>query len=101
VCALHVLQKMSHITVAGNVEVPAYLALEQLGFEIERRIFENGDEYWIARKHGQEFSAGSTLEVLGLCLMRSTRGDAWKATDDEINSYLLKYYPDALPSELE
>jgi hypothetical protein len=88
---------MSHITAAGNVEVPAYLALGQLGFEIERRIFENGDEYWIARKDGQEFSAQSTLEVLGLCLMRTTRGDAWNATNDEINSYLLKYYPDALP----
>ena len=90
---------MSHITAAGNVEVPAYLALGQLGFEIERRILESGVEWWIARKHGEEFSAASPLEVLGLCLMRTTRGDAWKATDDEINSYLCKYYPDALPSD--
>lgn len=92
---------MSHITAAGNVEVPAYLALGQLGFEIERRILESGVEWWIARKHGDEFSAGSPLEILGLCLMRTTRGDAWKATDDEINSYLRTYYPDALPSEQE
>jgi hypothetical protein len=90
---------MSHITAAGNVEVPAYLALGQLGFEIERRNLESGVEWWIARKNGEEFSAPSPLEVLGLCLMRTTRGDAWKATDDEINSYLRKYYPDALPSD--
>ncbi len=90
---------MSHVTAAGNVEVPAYLALGQLGFEIERQIFGNGTEWWVARKGDEIFSAESPLGILGLCLISQVRGEEWMATDEEINSYLLKYYPDALPSD--
>jgi hypothetical protein len=87
---------MEHITNAGNVEVPAYLALQQLGFALEQKVHTEDSEFWIATKNGLSFSGSSTLEVLGLCLMRSTRGAEWKATDEEINRYLRTYYPDAL-----
>ena len=86
---------MEHITIAGNVEVPAFLALQQLGFSLRRKM-EEDREFWIATKNDLEFSATSTLELLGLCLMRSTRGPDWKASDDEIDSYLRTHYPKAL-----
>ena len=92
---------MDHITSAGNTEVSAYLSLGQLGFEIERRLHDIDTEFWIARRDDQEYSATSPLELLGLCLMHQTRGDDWKATDDEINSYLREFYPNALPPDDE
>ena len=88
---------MEHITIAGNVEVPAFLALQQLGFQLERRVHANEQEFWIATKSDISFSATSTLELLGLCLMRSTRGAEWKASNEEIDDYLRTYYPRALP----
>lgn len=81
------------------MEVPAYLALWQLGFQVERQFIDSKTEWWVARKSGVELSAGSPLEVLGLCLMWTTRGDAWKATDEEIGSYLSRYYPGTPPTE--
>lgn len=90
-----------HITAAGNTEVPAYLALGQLGFEVERRILNSDSEIWIARQDGEEFSASSPLEVLGLCLMRRTRGENWKADDAQIDSFLSQFYPQALPGDEE
>lgn len=93
--------EMSHITAAGNTEVPAFLALGQLGYEVERRHLDSDTELWIARQGDTEFSASSPLEVLGLCLMKQTRGENWKAQNDEIESYLRKFYPEALPADEE
>lgn len=90
---------MIHITATGNTEVPAYLILEELGYEVERRYLNSDSEIWIARQGEEEFSAGSAIEVLGLCLMRQKRGEDWKANDEQINTYLKKFYPDALPLE--
>ena len=88
---------MTHITTAGSTEVPAYLALGQLGYEIERKYLDSDTEIWIARCGADEFSGASPLEVLGLILMRQTRGEGWKASDHEIDAYLREYYPDGLP----
>jgi hypothetical protein len=90
---------MEHITIAGNVEVPAFLALQQLGFALERKVHSEDREFWIATRGDTSFSATSTLELLGLCLMRSTRGEEWKASDEEIDSYLRTYYPEALDDD--
>lgn len=87
---------MEHITAAGNVEVPAFLALKQLGFALERKLISATSEMWIATKGDYSLSAPSTLEILGLYTMRATRGTVWKATDVEIDSYLGTYYPMAL-----
>lgn len=89
---------MENITAAGNTEVPAFLAIKALGFDVERR-FLDGDperELWVARSEQAQFSAGSPLELLGLYAMRSQRGQSWKASDDEITNFLRDYYPDAL-----
>ena len=89
------------ITAAGNVEMPAYLALQQLGFAVERRILENSDELWVASNSTSMFSAPSPLELLGLYAMRETRGLNWKADNDQINGYLAAYYPEALDKSEE
>lgn len=89
---------MENITAAGNSEIPAFLAIKALGFDVERR-FLDGDrerELWVARNEQSQFSAGSPLELLGLYAMRSQRGQSWKASDEEINAFLRDYYPDAL-----
>ena len=89
---------MENITAAGNTEVPAFLAIKALGFDIER-TFLDGDqerELWVARNEQSRFSAGSPLELLGLFAMRSQRGQSWKASDDEISNFFREYYPDAL-----
>lgn len=87
---------LESITAAGNVEVPAYLALQELGFAIERRFLENDTEMWFATNDAFLFSAPSPLELLGLCLMRQTRRPNWKADNNQINSYLSTYYPEVL-----
>lgn len=85
---------MENITAAGNTEVPAYLTLRKLGFRIDRRIQENGDEVWCAENENGSYSAPSPLEVLGIYTMRQVRGDNWKAEDEEIDQYLAAYYSD-------
>lgn len=90
---------MEHITAAGNTEIPAYLALLDAGFEVDRRRLENGTEMWMATNLSMSFSGPSALEVLGLYSMRTARGADWKAADDEINEYLSAFYPDALPPD--
>ncbi|MEM7147112.1 MAG: hypothetical protein AAF591_18475 [Verrucomicrobiota bacterium] len=86
-----------HITFAGNVEVPAYLALQAYGFAVERaqEESENASEYWVARKGDLTLSATNPLEILGIMAMRDKRGKEWKASDKEIDSYLRKYYSEA------
>ncbi len=89
---------MENITAAGNTEVPAFLAIKSLGFDVERR-FLDGDhkrELWVARNEQSQFSAGSPLELLGLYALRMQRGQSWKASDEEVNEFLRKHYPDAL-----
>jgi len=90
---------MENITAAGNTEVPAYLALQQEGLKVERRLLENGTELWIASNESGQYSAPSPLELLGIYSMRQIRGGEWKASDDEIQTFLAAYYPNALPTE--
>lgn len=37
-----------HVTVAGNFEGPAFFAVQQLGFTLERRIHPHDTEWWKA-----------------------------------------------------
>jgi hypothetical protein len=92
---------MEQISEAGNVEVPAYLALLQLGYQLERRFSENRSEIWIAVNDNLKLSASSPLELLGLHSMRTIRGPEWKAVDQQIDQYLGKYYSERLPQENE
>lgn len=84
---------MENLAAAGNVEVPAYLALQELGFAIERHTQDSDTELWVASNSTFTFFAPSLLELLGLFTMRQIRGPNWKADDDQIDRYLSTYYP--------
>ncbi len=76
---------MRHIATAGNVVVPALLALEELGFAVERRgglcRATRGDESYVAE---------DPISVLGLVKLIEVR--TWeKATDAQIEASLKKY----------
>ncbi|MFC7339640.1 hypothetical protein ACFQY0_20820 [Haloferula chungangensis] len=93
---------MRKLTAAGNTEVPAYLALRQLGYEVTRESIGEGAivedaEIWIARQDDEEISGASPLEILGLHLMREVRGADWLASDAEIETYVRHYYPEWPP----
>jgi hypothetical protein len=77
---------MTHIATAGNVVVPALLALEGLGFAVERRgalcRATRGDESYVAE---------DPIGVLGLVKLIEMRTWDWKATDAQIEAALKKY----------
>jgi hypothetical protein len=79
------------IAAAGNTEVPAYLTLMKLGYDIDRR--EQGEaELWIAKKGTLQLVADSPLQLLGLALLYSERGPDWRAGDGEIEAFLARFY---------
>jgi hypothetical protein len=82
------------IAAAGNTEVPAYLALIELGYSVDR-IDKDGEERWIAKKGTLQLMADCPLELLGLSLLRSERGPRWQASDSEIAEFLTRFHPSA------
>jgi hypothetical protein len=76
------------ITVAGNTEVPAHLALIAKGYQVSMT-----SDLWLAQKDQNFFSASGPLELLGLVAMAEIRGVNWRATDQEIEAFLTKYTP--------
>ncbi len=87
--------RMEHITAAGNTAVPAYLALAQEGFHIQRRMAGDCEEWIAERGSDLRISGSSTVEVLGLYFMRQQRGVSWKAQDSEIDAFLRQFYPES------
>jgi hypothetical protein len=76
------------ITGAGNTEVPAYLVLISKGYDVSTT---GGHDLWLAQKGENSFSASGLIELLGLVAMAESRGANWRATDQEIESFLRKY----------
>lgn len=78
---------------AGNVLVPAYLALKQKGFNVrwERSYINPEQETWYAEDETREFIAEDPVALLGLVLMHEVRGDDWNANDLEISDFLTQY----------
>lgn len=73
----------------ANVEVPAILALESMGFTITSRVVNADQEMvWTASDNSDEYIAEDPLSLLGLVKLHEVRGDNWKASDDEIDTYL-------------
>ena len=85
---------METIAGSGNIEVPAYLALRKLGFEVTATAKGEQSEQWVATKSDLKLIAASPLELLGLCLMRAERGSSWKPTDEDISDFLERFYPE-------
>lgn len=74
---------------AANVEVPAILAIESLGFTIDARIISTEHEMvWTATGNGDEYVAEDPLSLLGLVKLLEVCGDNWQASDDDIAKYL-------------
>jgi hypothetical protein len=88
--------KVAHesIAAAGNTAVPAYLTLTHLGYSVHR-IDKDGEECCIARKETLRLMAECPLELLGLCLLRSERGPRRRASDNEVDEFLKRFYPSA------
>jgi hypothetical protein len=76
------------IATAGNVLVPAYLALRKKGYSVTRVVDAvQRTETWRATKVGEEFIAEDTLLLLGLVALYEERGSGWKAEDGEIDAF--------------
>ncbi len=82
------------IAAAGNTAVPAYLLLRALGYSVDR-IDHDNEERWIAKKGSLQLLADDPLELLGLCSLRSERGQHWQASDNEIDEFMARFYPPA------
>ena len=80
---------MPTLVSAGNVLVPAYLALVEKGYRVKRlkSAKRHEPEQWCATKGASRFVADDTLSLLGLVAMHEVRGKAWKASDKEIDSF--------------
>ena len=83
---------------AGNVAVPAYLALLKKGYVVrcDRGVGDPG-ETWIAESDTTELLAGDTLALLGLAALAESRGPDWKASDEQIQDFLKTFgYEDVI-----
>jgi hypothetical protein len=80
-----------NISSAGNVEIPAYLTLQNKGYVIGVGKNEAGEQIWIAEKDGNQFSAEGLIELLGVVSVFEVRGDAWRATDSEFDDFIKRY----------
>jgi hypothetical protein len=84
---------METLASAGNVLIPAVLALREGGFDVSRHNDENQEE-WRAERGDLLLVADDPLALLGLAALREQRGADWHANDAEIESILSEYYGD-------
>src|SRR5262245_11295930 len=68
---------------AGNVLVPAILALEAEGFTVTCEHADSGD-VWTATRDDLRATGSDPLELLGLVALVRSRGTTWPATDAEL-----------------
>lgn len=76
---------MRDIAAAGNVLVPALLALEELGFAVDCR----GGQC-TATRGDERYVADDPIAVLGLVKLVEVRTWNWRATDAQIETKLEK-----------
>jgi hypothetical protein len=87
---------MSHkekIASAGNVLVPAFLSLKEMGYLVERVKSDSpdGKDFWRAENEQLELIAEDPVTLLALATIYATRGKNWKASDSEIDDFIEKY----------
>jgi hypothetical protein len=77
---------------AGNVLVPAYLALIQKGYSVScEKLGSEEEDLWIAENSSNRFVAEDPLLLLGLITLYEIRGEKWQASDNEIEAFLKKF----------
>ena len=74
------------ISTAGNVIVPAILAIESMGYSIKW-----DDKIVVAVKDDDQYCADDPLSLLGLIKLVETRSWEWGATDAEIEATLNRH----------
>lgn len=75
------------LAIAGNTLVPAILALERAGFVVSV----NEERLFVAARAEDVFIADSPESVLGLIKLVELRGQAWTATDAEIEDTIRRF----------
>jgi hypothetical protein len=80
-----------HISGSGNVVVPAYLALQQMGYRVRCKKLASEEETWIAENDAVVVSAPDIVMLLGLARLGELRGEHWQASDTEIQDFLKKF----------
>lgn len=80
------------IVSAGNVLVPAFLALLQRGYSVRREASSSdGEESWFAENAVHRFIAEDPVTLLALVALFETRGANWAASDHEIDRFLAQF----------
>lgn len=80
---------------AGNVTVPAALALEQRGYVVRCDRSDDGSrETWVAESSMAELFAEDPVALLGLAALLESRGSDWKASDEQSRNFLKKFVYD-------
>ena len=88
---IRTMKQKLHISGAGNVVVPAYLALQQMGYSVRCEKQSTEAETWIAESDTATFSAPDVIMLLGLAKLGELRGEHWQASDAEIQDFLSKF----------
>ncbi len=81
------------VSEAGNTIIPAYYALIEKGYQVERVLKEPEDNItlWRATKGSLECNASNPITLLGVVAMAETRGEDWKLTQAEFKEFHEKY----------
>jgi|KBSMisStandDraft_5_1062788.scaffolds.fasta_scaffold859674_1 hypothetical protein len=81
---------MKTISTAGNTVVPAFLALEGLGFTVSiERVA--GRDVFSASRGDETFSGEDPVSVLGLVKLVEARGWTWRANDADLERVMRQY----------
>ena len=78
------------LAAAANALVPAILLLEGRGYTVSVDR-DGGTERWVARRGDTEVQADDPLAALGLACIAEARGEAWRATDEQIDATMLRF----------
>ncbi len=85
------MSQAERIADAGNTIVPCILALRSMGFTVRTEEVENR-VLWKAESSLLRFIADDPVALLGLVAMRESRGQHWKAADDEIDAAMEEFH---------
>jgi hypothetical protein len=85
-------------TTAATTEIPSYLLLREMGYDVWREEWHDNQEAWIATGPAGRFQSLLGLPgLLGLVRLAEIRGVDWPAPDAEIEAFLARFYPAARP----